>query len=99
MTTLGAVFLPSFPPDRLRSVALAAEDAGLEELWLWEDCFRESGVAAMSAALAWTERLRVGVGLLPVPMRNVALTASWTRLGTVACRRSWPTTRASTPGS
>jgi alkanesulfonate monooxygenase SsuD/methylene tetrahydromethanopterin reductase-like flavin-dependent oxidoreductase (luciferase family) len=75
MTALGAVFLPQLPPERLREVARAADDAGLEELWLWEDCFRESGIAGAAAALAWTERLRVGVGLLPVPLRNVALTA------------------------
>jgi alkanesulfonate monooxygenase SsuD/methylene tetrahydromethanopterin reductase-like flavin-dependent oxidoreductase (luciferase family) len=52
-----------------------AEDAGLEELWLWEDCFLEGGISAAAAALAWSERLRVGVGLLPVPLRNVAVTA------------------------
>ncbi|HYN16924.1 MAG TPA: LLM class flavin-dependent oxidoreductase, partial [Actinomycetes bacterium] len=75
MTVLGVVFLPQLPPERLREVASAADEAGLEELWLWEDCFRESGVASAAAALAWTERLRVGVGLLPVPLRNVALTA------------------------
>jgi alkanesulfonate monooxygenase SsuD/methylene tetrahydromethanopterin reductase-like flavin-dependent oxidoreductase (luciferase family) len=75
MTIVGAVFLPQLPPERLRGVARAADEAGLEELWLWEDCFRESGVAAAAAALAWTGRLRVGVGLLPVPLRNVALTA------------------------
>jgi len=75
MTVLGVVFLPQLPPERLRSVAWAADEAGLEELWLWEDCFRESGIASAAAALAWTERLRVGVGLLPVPLRNVALTA------------------------
>jgi alkanesulfonate monooxygenase SsuD/methylene tetrahydromethanopterin reductase-like flavin-dependent oxidoreductase (luciferase family) len=75
MTTLGAVFLPQLPPERLRAVARAADDAGLEELWLWEDCFRESGIASAAAALAWTRRLRIGVGLLPVPLRNVALTA------------------------
>lgn len=75
MTTLGTVFLPYLPPERLRDVVRAADAAGLEELWLWEDCFRESGIATAAAALAWTQRLRIGVGLLPVPLRNVALTA------------------------
>jgi alkanesulfonate monooxygenase SsuD/methylene tetrahydromethanopterin reductase-like flavin-dependent oxidoreductase (luciferase family) len=75
MTVLGAIFLPQLPPERLRGIADAADEAGLEELWLWEDCFRESGVASAAAVLAWTGRLRVGVGLLPVPLRNVALTA------------------------
>ncbi|MEU1039003.1 LLM class flavin-dependent oxidoreductase [Streptomyces sp. NPDC005907] len=75
MTALGAVFRPQLPPERLRALARLADDAGLEELWLWEDCFLEGGISTAAAALAWTERLRVGVGLLPVPLRNVALTA------------------------
>ncbi|MET8247753.1 LLM class flavin-dependent oxidoreductase [Streptomyces sp. NPDC005202] len=75
MTGLGAVFRPQLPPERLRAVARLAEDTGLEELWLWEDCFREGGISTAAAALAWTERVRVGVGLLPVPLRNVAITA------------------------
>ncbi|GAA3054622.1 LLM class flavin-dependent oxidoreductase [Streptomyces glomeratus] len=75
MTGLGAVFRPQLPPERLRALARLADESGLEELWLWEDCFLEGGVSAMAAALAWTERLRVGIGLLPVPLRNVAVTA------------------------
>jgi len=75
MTVLGVVFRPQLPPERLRAVAEAADAAGLEELWLWEDCFLESGIASAAAALAWTSRLTVAVGLLPVPLRNVALTA------------------------
>ena len=75
MTALGVVFRPQLPPERLHDVARAADDAGLEELWLWEDCFFESGIASAAAALAWTQGLRVGVGLLPVPLRNVALAA------------------------
>ncbi len=73
VTTLGAVFRPQLPPERLRGVVEAAEEAGLEQLWVWEDCFLEGGIATASAALAWTERLKVGIGLLPVPLRNVAL--------------------------
>ncbi len=75
MTGLGAVFRPQLAPERLRAVARTADEAGLEELWLWEDCFREGGISTAAAALAWTERVRVGVGLLPVPLRNVAITA------------------------
>lgn len=75
MTTLGAVFRPQLAPERLRAVARTADEAGLDELWLWEDCFREGGISTAAAALAWTERVRIGVGLLPVPLRNVALTA------------------------
>ncbi len=77
MTTprLGFTFAPTLPPERLRSLALAAESAGLDEFWLWEDCFKESGIACATAVLGWTSRIRVGIGLLPVPLRNVAVTA------------------------
>jgi 5,10-methylenetetrahydromethanopterin reductase len=72
---LGIAFVPTMPPERLRALAQAAEHSGLDELWVWEDSFKQSGVASATAALAWTERLTVGIGLLPVPLRNVALTA------------------------
>ncbi|MGQ4384263.1 LLM class flavin-dependent oxidoreductase [Streptomyces sp. SAS_270] len=75
MTGLGVVFRPQLPPERLRAMARLADESGLEELWLWEDCFLEGGISAAAAALAWTERVRIGVGLLPVPLRNVAVTA------------------------
>ena len=75
MVNLGVIFPPDLAPEQLRPVAMAAEESGLGELWLWEDCFAESGIATAAAVLAWTERLRVGIGLLPVPLRNVALTA------------------------
>ena len=53
----------------------AVDEAGVPELWLWEDCFLEGGLTTAAAALAWSRRLRVGVGLLPVPLRNPALAA------------------------
>lgn len=75
MTKLGVVFRPQFAPERMRDVARVAEESGIDEVWLWEDCFAESGIASAAALLGWTERIRVGVGLLPVPLRNVALSA------------------------
>jgi len=75
MRRIGAIFLPEFPPERLRSVVEAAEAGGVPELWLWEDCFQESAFASAAAALAWSERLHVGIGVAPMPLRNVAITA------------------------
>jgi hypothetical protein len=75
MTTLGVVCLPQVPPAQLRDAAVAADAAGLDELWLWEDCFWGGAVPACAAALAWTTRLRVGIGVLPAPLRSVATTA------------------------
>jgi alkanesulfonate monooxygenase SsuD/methylene tetrahydromethanopterin reductase-like flavin-dependent oxidoreductase (luciferase family) len=75
VVTLAGIFPPSQPPERIGPVAAAADAAGLAQLWVWEDCFKESGIAAAAAMLAMTSRLPVAIGLLPVPLRNVALTA------------------------
>ena len=75
MVTLAAIFPPTQPPEQIVAVAAAAEAAGLAQLWVWEDCFAESGIATATAILAATSRVTVGIGLLPVPLRNVALTA------------------------
>jgi 5,10-methylenetetrahydromethanopterin reductase len=72
---VGICFVPTMPPEQLRPLALAAEAAGRDELWVWEDCFKESGLASAAVALASTERITVGLGLMPAPLRNVALTA------------------------
>ena len=71
----GVVFRPQHPPEELRAAVRAAEDAGVDELWLWEDCFLEGGLTTAAAALAWSERITVGIGLLPVPLRNPAVVA------------------------
>ena len=71
----GVVFRPQSPPERLREAVEAAEAAGVAELWLWEDCFLEGGLTSATAALAWSGRLRVGIGLLPVALRNAAVVA------------------------
>jgi alkanesulfonate monooxygenase SsuD/methylene tetrahydromethanopterin reductase-like flavin-dependent oxidoreductase (luciferase family) len=72
---VGIVFRPQLPPERLAGFVAATEAAGLDDLWLWEDCFREGGLTSAAAALAWGTSLRVGLGLMPVPLRNPALAA------------------------
>ena len=72
---VGVVFRPQLPPERLRSFVIRAEASGLDDVWLWEDCFLEGGLTTATAALAWTESVRVGLGLMPVPLRNPALAA------------------------
>jgi alkanesulfonate monooxygenase SsuD/methylene tetrahydromethanopterin reductase-like flavin-dependent oxidoreductase (luciferase family) len=79
---LGVVFRPQLPPEQLRPFVTSAQAAGLDDVWLWEDCFLEGGLTASVAALAWTESVRVGLGLMPVPFRNPALAAM--ELATVA---------------
>ncbi|GAA1718870.1 LLM class flavin-dependent oxidoreductase [Isoptericola hypogeus] len=76
MTTIGCIIAPyGNPPSRFVPFARTAEAAGLDEVWLWEDCFLESGPSAAAAMLGATERLRVGIGVMPLPLRNAALTA------------------------
>jgi len=63
------------PPESIRAAATSADAAGLDDFWISEDCFAESAVASAVAALAITERVRVGIALLPVPLRSVAQAA------------------------
>ena len=69
------VFRPQLPPERLREFIASAEAGGLDDVWLWEDCFLEGGMASAATALAWSGSLRIGLGLMPVPFRNPALAA------------------------
>ena len=69
------VFRPQLAPERLRTFVTLADEVGLDDVWLWEDCFLEGGMTESTAALAWTGSVRVGLGLTPVPFRNPALAA------------------------
>jgi alkanesulfonate monooxygenase SsuD/methylene tetrahydromethanopterin reductase-like flavin-dependent oxidoreductase (luciferase family) len=72
---LGIVVRPELAPESLADHARAAEAAGFAELWLWEDCFLAGGIAAAATALAATERITVGLGIMPAPVRNAAFAA------------------------
>lgn len=72
---LGVMFRAQYPPERLPDFARGAEGAGLDELWVVEDCFFNGGVGAAAVALAVTDRITVGVGILPAVVRNAAYAA------------------------
>lgn len=61
--------------DRVREFARSAEALGFDELWVVEDLGFRGGIAQAGAVLGWTERIRVGVGILPVAARNTAFAA------------------------
>ncbi|MDI9897826.1 LLM class flavin-dependent oxidoreductase [Rhodococcus sp. IEGM 1381] len=75
MTRVGVVLRPEIAPEALIEAARAADAAGVDEVWLWEDCFFSGGLSTAAMILANTERVKVGIGVLPTPMRNVASTA------------------------
>jgi 5,10-methylenetetrahydromethanopterin reductase len=72
---LGVLYRPDRLPEDLPDAARAAEREGYDELWVVEDCFLAGGLTMAASALAVTERLAVGVGLLPVAVRNPAIVA------------------------
>src|SRR5687768_5800277 len=75
MPRVGALFRPEWPPEELPAFARAAERNGFAEVWVVEDCFLAGGPTMAVAALSATTRLDIGIGLLPVTLRNAALTA------------------------
>jgi alkanesulfonate monooxygenase SsuD/methylene tetrahydromethanopterin reductase-like flavin-dependent oxidoreductase (luciferase family) len=68
--TFGVIFHPKFPPETLREYARRAEAAGFNELWLWNDCFLPGALTSAAIALCATQRIKVGIGLLPAPAYN-----------------------------
>jgi 5,10-methylenetetrahydromethanopterin reductase len=75
MISLGIVFPAHAPPETVPAFAERAEALGYDEIWVVEDCFLSGGLSLATAALAATERIRVGVGLIPAAVRNAAIAA------------------------
>jgi 5,10-methylenetetrahydromethanopterin reductase len=77
MTTprIGMCFARTFPAPAVIEFAERLEADGLDELWIIEDCFYTGAVSLAAAALARTERLTVGLGILPAVARQPAITA------------------------
>lgn len=75
----------TFPASFVREFAESLEANNIDDLWIIEDCFFTAGISQAATALARTERLNVGLGILPAVARMdigaiAALTASFRSL-------------------
>ncbi|GAA1992886.1 LLM class flavin-dependent oxidoreductase [Microbacterium pumilum] len=73
--SVGVMLPRDLPADQVLTFARRAEDLGFDELWVVEDLGFRGGIAQASAVLAVTERITVGIGILPAGARNAAFTA------------------------
>jgi len=74
-TAVGMCFDRTYPPLAIVEFAERLEAGGVDQLWVIEDCFYTAGISLAAAALARTQRLHVGIGILPAVARNPAITA------------------------
>ncbi|MET9060276.1 LLM class flavin-dependent oxidoreductase [Streptomyces antibioticus] len=72
---IGVMYDRDRDPAGLPAFARAAEALGVDDLWVVEDLGWNGGVSAAAVALGATERLRVGLGIAPAPLRSPALLA------------------------
>src|SRR4051794_28035281 len=73
--TVGVLLPRDLPAAQLIPYARRAEDLGFAEIWVVEDLPFRGGIAQAAVVLASTERIRVGVGILPAAVRNPAFAA------------------------
>jgi alkanesulfonate monooxygenase SsuD/methylene tetrahydromethanopterin reductase-like flavin-dependent oxidoreductase (luciferase family) len=82
-THVGIQIGATTPPAALPEVVVEAERLGYGEIWLAEDYFELGGVASAALALAATERIPVGLGVVAAAARHPAVTAmEFATLGT-----------------
>ena len=74
-TAIGMCFDRTFPGSAVTELARRLDEGGADELWLIEDCFFTTAPPLAAAALAVTDRLTVGLGILPAVARTAAITA------------------------
>lgn len=77
MTTpsLGVLLPRDLPADQVLTFARRADELGFDELWVVEDLGFRGGAAQAAAVLAVTDRIHVGIGIVPAAARNVAFAA------------------------
>lgn len=73
--TVGVFIATSTPPEEIGHKAALAENLGFGEVWVAEDYFQVGGFTASAAALAATEGVKVGLGIVASVARHPAVTA------------------------
>ncbi|WP_263732040.1 LLM class flavin-dependent oxidoreductase [Cellulomonas sp. SG140] len=71
----GVMLRRDLPAADVIPFARRADELGFDELWVVEDLGFRGGVAQAGAVLAATERIHVGIGILPAGARNAAFAA------------------------
>ncbi|MGI5454567.1 LLM class flavin-dependent oxidoreductase [Streptomyces sp. CA-249302] len=72
---IGVMHDRDWAPEGLPEFARRAEALGADDVWVVEDLGWNGGVSAAAVALGATERVRVGIGIAPAPLRSPALLA------------------------
>ncbi|MFI6794139.1 LLM class flavin-dependent oxidoreductase [Streptosporangium canum] len=72
---LGVMFDRDLPPESLIPFCRHLDAAEVDDVWVVEDLGWTGSISSAATALAVTERLRVGIGITPAPLRNPVLLA------------------------
>ena len=72
---VGLVLGSALAPETLPGLSRLAEQLGYGELWFAEDYFFTGGISGAAAALAATERIPIGLGVVSAMVRHPALLA------------------------
>ncbi|MEM7287940.1 MAG: LLM class flavin-dependent oxidoreductase [Actinomycetota bacterium] len=72
---VGMCFHREAPAAHVVDQARHAEEVGYDEFWVIEDCFFTAGVSLAAAALTATDRIGIGLGIMPVVARTAGMSA------------------------
>ena len=75
MKSVGLVLGSALAPETLPRLSRLAEELGYGELWFAEDYFFTGGISGAAAALAATETIPIGLGVVSAMVRHPALLA------------------------
>jgi 5,10-methylenetetrahydromethanopterin reductase len=68
--SIGMMFQRDVPPELLLERTRRFEALGLDDVWVVEDLYFGGGIATAATVLQATDRITVGIGILPAVVRN-----------------------------